>query len=297
MFILVGILLLLGIVPLLLWSFAGDKTSDSDESSADMHQAVLQLKALPRLLLPAAESLGNTLRRVTPIGMTDKLEQKINAAGLQGKWSPTMALAVKVLSTVIGTAAGLLIFVKAGVGPKGIGGLLLCFFLGFKGFDSVLDSRGNARKSHIEMKLPDVLDQMSVCVEAGLGFDAALMRAASGCGGPLGEELGRTMQDIRLGSTRAEALQNLLDRSPVAELRMFTRAMIQADKTGVPVARVLRTQSEDARERRRQRAEERAMKLPVKMIFPLVTFILPSLFIIVLAPAVLNIIKAGGFGG
>lgn len=293
LFIFAGILLLLGTVPLLWWSLAGGRTSNVAGETPDLQQAVLQLRALPRLIVPSVDALGRFLRRVTPIGMHDKLEQKIAAAGLQGRWNGTTALAVKALATGTGAGLGFLILVKAGGGYKGIAGFVLFAFLGFKTLDSMLDSRGNARREQMEQKLPDVLDQMSVCVEAGLGFDAALLRASSSCGGALGEELGRTMQDIRLGATRNEALQNLLDRSIVPELRMFTRAMIQADKTGVPVARVLRIQSEDARERRRQRAEERAMKLPVKMIFPLVSFILPSLFIIVLGPAVMNIMKTG----
>ena len=287
---LIGVVLLISIVPLLWWTLSGTSSDGAGDASPDLHQAVLQLRATPRLVIPTVDAFGRFLRRVTPISMGDKLETKIMRAGLQGRWSVTTALALKGIGTITGLGMALMVLARFG-GIKGLLGGAVCFFLGYRVVDTMFDARADRRYKEIERKLPDVLDQMSVCVEAGLGFDAALLRAATTCGGPLGEELGRTMQDIRLGASRVESLQNLLDRTTVAELRMFTRAMIQADKTGVPVARVLRTQSEDARERRRQRAEERAMKLPIKMIFPLVLFILPSIFIIVLGPAILNIMK------
>jgi tight adherence protein C len=138
-----------------------------------------------------------------------------------------------------------------------------------------------------------VLDQLTVCVEAGLGFDAALNRCVANNYNALADELGRTLQDIRLGAQRATAFRNLLDRTNVPELRLFVKALMQADKAGVPLARILRIQSDEVREKRRQAAEERAMKLPVLLIMPLVLCILPSLFLVIMGPAVIVMIEEG----
>lgn len=138
-----------------------------------------------------------------------------------------------------------------------------------------------------------MLDQISVCVEAGIGFDAALHRCSLSNDNALGDELGRTMQDIRLGMPRRQALYALLDRTDVQELRLFVRALAQAEKSGIPIARVLSVQSDEVREKRRQAAEERAMKLPVKLILPLVLCILPSLFTVIMGPAVIRMMRNG----
>jgi tight adherence protein C len=267
-----------------------------DPEAPDMRRAMLEMSAIPRLLTPAIESIGNKVRRVTPVGFIDRWEKKIALSGMQGRTTVAQILAMKVLGVALGGSMGLFLFLKLG-GIKGIGLGLLLFYLGWSYPDSRISKKVQQRQQEIENKLPDVLDQMSVCVEAGLGFDAALLRAAKSAGGALAEEFGRTLQDIRLGASRAEALRALLERSDVAELRMFTRALIQAEKTGVPMAKVLRTQAEDAREKRRQRAEEKAMKLPVKLIFPLMACILPALFVVIIGPAILRVIQAGGFNG
>ncbi|MDQ3642614.1 MAG: type II secretion system F family protein, partial [Actinomycetota bacterium] len=142
-----------------------------------------------------------------------------------------------------------------------------------------------ARQLLIGNELPDVLDQLTICVESGLGFDSALARIARSGNGPLAQEVTLLLQELRVGVPRREALGNMLARTDVPELRQFVNAMIQADSYGVPISRVLRSQAEEQREKRRFRAEERAMKLPVKVIFPLVFCILPVVFIVVLGPA------------
>jgi len=146
-----------------------------------------------------------------------------------------------------------------------------------------------ARQLDMSNALPDTLDQLTICVEAGLGFDAAMARAARSGAGPLNEELTHLLQDLRVGVPRHEALQSILDRTDVPELRQFVHALIQAETYGVPVSRILRTQAAEQREKRRFRAEERAMKLPVKVIFPLVFCILPVLFIVIIGPAFIHI--------
>jgi tight adherence protein C len=155
----------------------------------------------------------------------------------------------------------------------------------------LLHSRAQERSTKIALELPDTLDQMTIAVEAGLGFDAAMARAGKNGQGPLAEELIRTLQDMQVGQSRRQAYDALGSRTDVPDLRKFVRAIVQADKYGVAVADVLRTQAAEMRIKRRQRAEEKAMQIPVKVIFPLMLCILPVLFIVLLGPAVLDIVR------
>ncbi|MDP9460190.1 MAG: type II secretion system F family protein, partial [Actinomycetota bacterium] len=154
----------------------------------------------------------------------------------------------------------------------------------------LLHSRGQERQAAIALELPDTLDQMTIAVEAGLGFESAMARAGANGKGPLAEELVRTLQDIAVGQPRREAYLALADRTGVQDLRRFIRAVVQADQYGVSIADVLRTQAQEMRLKRRQRAEEKAMQIPVKVIFPLILCILPTLFIVLLGPAVMDIV-------
>jgi tight adherence protein C len=314
---LLGLLLLTGAVPLLWLALrrkpeadpepAADADADqpvwadaarpSDTSQAvDLHDVVLQVKALPRLVETVLDGFGRRVQRVAPGSIAAGLERSINLCGMQGRMSVTTLLTVKFLTTVAGIALGFYCFTAFGGFLRWLLGIGFCA-MGFFTVNLVLSSRASKRQQFIQNRLPDVLDQISVCVEAGLGFDAAMLRAAKTAGGPLGEELGRTIQDIRLGASRSVALNALVERSAVPEVRLFARALIQAEKTGVPMARVLRVQSEDARERRRQLAEEKAMKLPVKMLGPLMLCILPALFIVILGPAIMSMMDSGLTGG
>ena len=160
--------------------------------------------------------------------------------------------------------------------------------------DLLLHSRAQERSATIQLELADTLDQMTIAVEAGLGFDSAMARAGRNGKGPLAEELLRTLQDVQMGRSRREAFEALAARSDTPDLRRFIRAVLQADAYGVSVADVLRTQAAEMRMKRRQRAEEKAMQVPVKVIFPLMFCILPVLFIVLLGPAVMNIVKAFG---
>jgi tight adherence protein C len=140
--------------------------------------------------------------------------------------------------------------------------------------------------------LADTLDQMTIAVEAGLGFEAAMAKAATNGKGPLAEEVIRTLQDMSIGRARKDAYQAFGERTSSPDLRRFTRSVVQADTYGISIAAALRVQAAEMRLRRRQRAEERAMRIPVKVLFPLIFCILPVLFIVLLTPAVLSIIKA-----
>jgi tight adherence protein C len=156
----------------------------------------------------------------------------------------------------------------------------------------LLYSRGQERQEAISLELADTLDQMTIAVEAGLGFESAMARAGKNGKGPLAEELVRTLQDIAVGQPRREAYLALADRTGVPDLRRFIGAVVQADAYGVSIADVLRTQAQEMRLKRRQRAEEKAMQIPVKVIFPLILCILPTLFIVLLGPAVMDMIAA-----
>lgn len=157
--------------------------------------------------------------------------------------------------------------------------------------DLLLYSRGIERQAAIGLELADTLDQMLIAVEAGLGFEAAMTRAAENGKGPLAEELVRTLQDMRVGMTRRDAYRALEQRTSVADLRTFVRAIVQADAYGISVSAVLRTQAQEMRLKRRMRAEEKAMKIPVAVLLPLMLFILPVLFIAVLGPTVISFLQ------
>jgi pilus assembly protein TadC len=155
----------------------------------------------------------------------------------------------------------------------------------------ILNSRADDRQAAIRLALPDTLDQMTIAVEAGLGFDLAMSKAATGGRGPLAEELIRTLQDMSIGRSRRDSYRELERRTSSEDLRRFIRAIAQADAYGISIADVLRVQASEMRIKRRQRAEEQALKVPVKIIFPLVFCILPVLFIVVLTPAAIGIFK------
>jgi tight adherence protein C len=172
--------------------------------------------------------------------------------------------------------------------------LLLCIALALAGYllpDMLLRVRAKRRQEHIRGQLSDTLDQMTICVEAGLGFEGAMARAGRSGHGPLADELIRTLQEMQLGASRAQALRSLADRTEVAELRQFVLALTQAESYGLPLATTLRIQAAELRIKRRQRAEEHAMKIPVKLIFPLVLCILPSMFVVIIGPVVIRLTR------
>lgn len=193
----------------------------------------------------------------------------------------------------LGTAGALLGWIW--VSGSGTGAIAAAVFGGLSGYlvvDAILYGRGRERQKLILKQLPDSLDQLTISVEAGLGFDAALQRVASTESGPLAEELSRVLGEVKVGVPRSEALKSLIDRTDVYELRHFVLAIRQAEQFGLPIARVLRIQSGELRVKRRMRAEEQAMKVPVKIVFPLVLCIFPALFVVLLGPAMIRVARA-----
>ena len=238
--------------------------------------------------------LARLTRGLTPRGTVARLNRLAGAAGRPAAWPVPRLVAAKLVFALIAGTLGLLV-VSGTPGPLtiGIAGVvtLVAYFLP----ELLLYSRGQERKDAIALELPDTLDQMTIAVEAGLGFESAMARAGANGKGPLAAELVRTLQDIAVGQPRREAYLALADRTGAPDLRRFIRAVVQADQYGVSIADVLRTQAQEMRLKRRQRAEEKAMQIPVKVIFPLILCILPTLFIVLLGPAVMDIV--GAFSG
>lgn len=232
-------------------------------------------------------------RRLTPSSAILRLERLLSLAGRPPAWSMQRLVTTKLGASGL-VALLLLAFLAASPGAGRAVALVLVTPLVYFVPDLLIYSRGQERQSAIEIELPDTLDQMSIAVEAGLGFDAAMMRAGVNGKGPLAEELVRTLQDVQLGQPRRDAYAALAERTTVLDLRRFLRAVIQADAYGVAVASVLRAQAGEMRMKRRQRAEEKAMQIPVKVIFPLMLCILPALFIVLLGPAVMDVLATFG---
>lgn len=229
--------------------------------------------------------------RLTPSSSVRRLDQLLARVGRPGAW-PVERLAAAKLA--LGTAALAMggLYVAASATLTSV--LLAAVVVGVSYFvpELLLYGRGQERSKKIGLALADTLDQMTIAVEAGLGFEAAMARTGRNGTGPLADELVRTLQEIQLGHSRREAYESLGKRCQVPDLRRFVRAVLQADAYGIAVADVLRTQAAEMRLKRRQRAEEQAMKIPVKVLFPLMFCILPCLFVVLLGPAVINIMAA-----
>ena len=250
-----------------------------------------QRRSGPRDEIRQQGGLVGLARRLTPAGNVRRLDQLLARAGRPAAWPLERVLVTKLLLTAVVVALMALLLLGNPSGRMVLFAVALVVLAWFVP-DLLLHSRGQKRREEIQKALPDTLDQMTIAVEAGLGFEAAMSHVARNSSGPLAEELIRTLQDIQVGQPRREAYRALAERSPEPDLRRFLRAVIQAEQQGVSVARVLATQATEMRVKRRQRAEEKAMKIPVKVVFPLILTILPVLVIVVMGPGVINIIDA-----
>lgn len=230
-------------------------------------------------------------RKLTPGSYEAKLDRWLALAGRPASMPLEKLIVAKPLLALFGALAGILLISNSPTSTNIALGIFVTVFFYFVP-DLLVYNKGIKRQEAMELELPNTLDQMLISVEAGLGFESAMARAAANGGGPLAQELLRTLQDIQVGRPRQEAYESMAARSSVQDLRSFVRAVVQADKYGIGIAKVLRAQAKDARVKRRQRAEEKAMKLPVKVLFPLIFFIFPVLFIVLLGPAAINIIEA-----
>ncbi|WP_395398345.1 type II secretion system F family protein [Arthrobacter sp. UC242_113] len=227
---------------------------------------------------------------LTPTAYVHKLDRLLSLAGRPASMPLERVLAAKPALGLVGGMVGLWLS-SIGTTPiiKLVGVFIL--FLGYFIPDLMLYSKGQERQKAMQLELANTLDQMLIAVEAGLGFEGAMARAGENGKGPLAEELVRTLQDMQVGRSRRESYLSLAERTNIPELRSFVQAVVQADTYGIAISRVLRVQAKVMRVKRRQRAEEKAMKLPVMILFPLLFFIFPVLFIAILGPAVINTIE------
>ncbi|MDP9884827.1 tight adherence protein C [Sinomonas atrocyanea] len=282
---LAAILAIIAPAAYLTWSLA------STDRSA--RRAIAQNLGLIKANQPKQLSMGAALRaasgRITPKGYAAWLDKKLAGAGRPKGWPLEKVIVVKPILGAFGLTLGILILVHS-PGPQmaavTLGAALLAYFVP----DILLHNVAQKRRESMQLALPNLLDQMLISVEAGVGFESAMAKAAQNSSGPLADEFIRTLQDIQVGRSRREAYLDLAARAAFPELRSFIRSVVQADQYGIAIANVLRAQAKEMRIKRRQRAEEHAMKIPVKILFPLIFSILPALFIIILGPTILSII-------
>lgn len=258
-------------------------------NAADLRRRELAVPLVQRVVAPGLRRLGQFARRMTPAAAVGRIGRLLVYAGATG-WDPERVLAFKLLGGAVFAGATFLLSAGTGISPVRLP--LLAAVMGATGYflpDWLLRSRAQVRQEAIRRALPDCLDLLSITVEAGLGFDAAVYRVSREVGGPLGAELHRVVREMQLGRARTDAFRNLADRSEVSELRSFVVSMVQADIFGLSVARTLAVQAQEMRTKRRQRAEERAQKIPVKIVFPLLFCIFPALFVVLVGPAAIRI--------
>ncbi|MEQ1785630.1 MAG: type II secretion system F family protein [Acidimicrobiales bacterium] len=246
-----------------------------------------------RAVAPLLAGLTGLGKRFTPVGYADQVRSKLLSAGKGDQESVDRFLAIRVVTVVAAPVAAYLAYTYSpvgGIGQLGLVGLVAGVFI--LGPDAMLNRKVEERQYAIRTKLPDVMDLLVISVEAGLGFEQALDRTVAAVPGPLTEEFGRMLGEVRAGSSRSDAMRALDARTNVPEIRSLVLAILQADTFGVSIGRVLRAQADEMRIKRRQLAQERAQKAPVKMLIPMVFCIFPSLFVIVLGPAALSIVDS-----
>ena len=267
------------------------QTQVGDVAMPDQREQELAKPLAERVALPLIGALGTIGRRITPKDARGRLTRKLVLAGSPAGWDAEKLVAFK----AVGLGGMLLIgwTLSKAAHLHGIVGAGLPFLMGGVGFaipGAWIGQMAANRQEQIRRALPDTMDLLTISVEAGLGFDAALAQVVRNVPGALSEEIARLLQEMQLGITRVDAFRHLADRTDVEELRGFTLAMIQADIFGVSIAGVLRAQAKDLRVKRRQRAEKKAMTSPLKLLFPMIFCVLPSLFVVVLGPGAIRIL-------
>ncbi|KQW53382.1 hypothetical protein ASC77_03620 [Nocardioides sp. Root1257] len=247
-----------------------------------------------RILEPMRRRALRIGRRLTGADSSERLRHKLDLAGNPPGWTVDRVVSGKVLCTLVGFTIALSLSLVLEVAPMTrIAFLAVGAAVGWFGPNLYLYQRTYERTELMQRELPDAIDLLTICVESGLGFDAAIQQVARSTDGPLADEFNRMLHEMQIGKGRGDALRALSERSNVADVRSFVGAMAQADAFGIPVAQVLRTQSHEMRVRRRQRAEQRAQQVPVKITVPLIFCILPCLFIAVMGPAAISIMGSG----
>ncbi len=249
-----------------------------------------------RVLNPLMDKTLGIGKKLTPSDHGERMRLKLEVAGNPQGWTVDRVTSLKFIGFVVALLMSLVITTILGLGllPT-LGIVMLSALAGYMAPNMYLYQLGYDRTQKMQRALPDALDLLTISVESGLGFDAALAQVARNTDGPLAEEFARVLQEMQIGMGRAQALRSLGERVHVPEVKGFVGAMVQADALGIPIAQVLRVQSREIRTKRRQRAEEAAQKVAVKILIPLIFCILPCLFIAVLGPAAITIYE--GFSG
>lgn len=277
---LLGAMALVGSIGVFWWGL----TARPSAARANLFAGLPEPTPPPGPLLSILRKVGQTTRRLLPNAMVDGLEVKLVQAGHPHGLDLPRILGIKI--TLAGLAAFMLLL--NGQVLLAVIAAVLFFFMP----DYWVVSMRDKRQAAIQGDAADVIDQLTICVEAGLGFDAALARVATTSEGPLADELHHTISDIRAGVPRAQALRALSDRAQVVEIRHLVTALLQAQKHGVPMAETLRIQSAEMRLKRKQRTEEKAAKLTVKMLFPIIVCFLPVFMIVSVVPALISVFRA-----
>lgn len=263
-----------------------------------LEEVELQQPFFDRVIKPLVQRASRLIIRFAPSNSLQKTEQRLARAGNPNGWTAADFWGVRGLGALIAGGLPFVLFIISGLPlTRLIAYTSLFVALGFYMPNVWLDRKAKTRQTGIQKGLPDALDLMTVSVEAGLAFDSAMQKVAEKWDNYLSREFGRCNHEMRMGRTRREVLRDMSERVDVDDLTAFVAAVLQADQLGVSIAKVLRIQSEQMRIRRRQRAEESAQKAPIKMLFPMVFLIFPALFIILLGPAVLQLMETFGGGG
>jgi tight adherence protein C len=259
----------------------------------NLEELELQAPFIERTLRPLGTALSGRLASSTNQSLSERVEKRLALAGNPGEIRVPDWLAVKAVGAVVGAILFLLLFVIVGFGgvqfPISLLLVLVGGYLGYVLPEFWLGGRVKKRQKAILLMVPDTLDLLTISVRAGLGFDAALAKVVEKLKGPLSDEFRRALAEVRVGKARRDALRDIVPRTEVGPLTNFIGAIIQAEQLGVSISKVLQVQSEQLRIERRQRAEAEAARAPIKMLFPLVGCIFPSLFIVILGPAIISI--------
>jgi tight adherence protein C len=261
-------------------------------TAKDLQELELQAPFFDRTIKPLAARLSGAVARITSSSFSERTEKRLAMAGNPGDMKVADWLGIKAIGAGVG--AGVLFILFGVLAGQYVQGTLLALVgagIGYVGPEFWLGGRVRKRQKGILLQIPDALDLLTISVRAGLGFDAALGKVVEKLKGPLVDEFRRALAEVRVGKARREALRDIVPRTEVQPLTNFIGAIIQAEQLGVSISKVLQVQSEQLRIERRQRAEEAAAKAPIKMLFPLVGCIFPSLFVVILGPALILIMQ------
>ena len=308
----IGIVILIGAIILVIVGIKSPQGADPLEDrmaefaargeTVSLEEIELSQPFSQRIVVPIAKKMGEFVMRFTPQNAITSMSKKLELAGNPGNMDPAVFFALRFIGLPFGA---IFLFLDRIASPGSLldgKGLLLGLPAAVFGFylpDIILKGRIDARQKEVRKAMPDALDLLTICVEAGLGFDAAMSKLYEKWENELGRAFGRVVREIQLGKLRREALRDMADRLGVTEMSSFVAAVIQSEQLGVSMAQVLRIQADQMRVRRRQLAEEEAHKAPIKMLLPMAIFIFPALCIVLMTPAILILIQqgAGPLGG